>query len=144
MNSWIGYIWRIISFLLYYIVYTLWAMKTCHFFDYSGISCAIVGLFVPVVTGTNTLQFAYLMARWCHICVTSPVTKLQLWKCCLQFETTMADCFLEFIQVNHLFTTFAESGPLFVLSNSHYITLLANSLTFFPQVVDENFIFRTY
>jgi len=36
-----------------------------------------------LLTGMNVLQFTYLMAWWCHNCITFHIMKLQLWRCYL-------------------------------------------------------------
>jgi len=70
-------------------LFTSWASKTCHFvFDYNSRVPRWILLFVPVETKMNTLQFSFLMTRWCHKCITLHVTKIYFIKLLLKIKYT--------------------------------------------------------
>ena len=82
-------------------LYTLWAIKTCQFvFVHSfGVFGATVSLSYPWKHNEYSI---YLIARWCHNCVTSRVTKLWPRQCVT----------LTFAERNRLSLSLSGNNPL--------------------------------
>jgi len=128
--------------------YTLWAIKTCHWaFHYynSSVLSNFFTIFMPMEIGLNILYSLLIVigsvmpSQVYHIL---HVTKLQLPKCYLQFETTVIYRFLGCVRSKQPFATLAESGLMFAFSDSCLDILLSvfrqKKLFTFPQTFSKS------
>ena len=118
-------------------IYVTLCPEKCHFVvDYnSRISCSIVILFEPLVTGMNTLlhdhvRFTYLMAWWRHNCETSQVMKIYFITAAVKENVPR---YFRLLQLWYLLTDFDNLCT--ILNRSEYSTKQVQTVSLQPNCV---------